>query len=102
MHARVVWGKIRKGSWDEYSKFYAERIAPSTANMKGLRSRHLLRGMEDPDEGIAISFWDSFEEMDAYDKSEVRKANADGARHLYAGEYGLEHFEVDFSSETEP
>ena len=37
--------------------------------------------------------------MDAYDKSKVRRGNVNAARHLYAGEYALEHFHVDYSSE---
>ena len=99
MHARVVWGKIRQGRWDDYRKFYFDRVIPTTEDMKGFRSRLLLRGMEDPDEGIAISFWDTWEDLEAYDKSEVRQANADAARYLYAGEYGIEHFTVDYTSE---
>ncbi|MCZ6866057.1 MAG: hypothetical protein O7E55_01780 [Chloroflexi bacterium] len=99
MYARVVWGKIRKDRWEDYRKFYIDRVVPTTQGMKGFRSRLLLRGMEDPDEGIAISFWDNWEDLDAYDKSEVRQSSASAARYLYAGEYGMEHFNVDYSSE---
>lgn len=99
MYARVVWGKIRKDRWEDYRKFYIDRVVPTTQGMEGFRSRLLLRGMEDPDEGIAISFWDNWEDLDAYDKSEVRQSSASAARYLYAGEYGMEHFNVDYSSE---
>ena len=99
MFARIDWGKIPKGRWDDYHKFYVDRVVATTEGMKGLRRRLLLRGMEDPDEGISISFWDTWEDLEAYDKNEVRQANAAAARDLYAGEYGIEHFKVDYSWE---
>ncbi len=101
MHARIVWGKIRKGRWADYRNHFVDRVGPATEHVKGLRSRHLLRGIEDPDEGISISLWDSLEDMDNYDKSELRQSISKEAQHLYAGEYSIEHFDVEYTFERE-
>ncbi len=94
MHVMVVWGKLRLGTWDQYEHFYRERVAGSTNNIKGLRERQLLRSIEDPDEGMSVSMWDTLEELLSYERSEQRQMLAKEAEHLYRGEFWVKHFEV--------
>jgi len=30
MYARVLWGKIKMGMWDEYERYYDQKIISST------------------------------------------------------------------------
>ena len=60
MFVRMVWGKLRPGSWNEYESHYKENVI-GKANITGLLSRQLLRSTEDPDEGISLSNWDTLE-----------------------------------------
>lgn len=94
MYVRIFWGKIKPGRWDEYEAHYNENIQALGEKMPGFSGRQLLRSTENPDEGISITFWDSKDEVDAYDRSPQRHANARAADHLYAGEYWVKHFEV--------
>ena len=94
MYIRMVWGKLRPGSWDEYERHYMERLAASAPNIPGLRERQLLRSNEDPDEGMSLSVWDTLEDMLNYERGEFRGALAREAEHLYRGEYWVKHFEV--------
>ena len=93
MFIRMVWGKLRPGSWEEYERHYHERLAGGAA-VAGLQERQLLRGTEDPDEGISVSIWDTLENMRTYETGEFRQNVAREVEHLYRGEYWVKHFEV--------
>ena len=62
--------------------------------MPGFSGRQLLRSTKNPDEGVSITYWDTQEDVENYDKSPQRQENARAADHLYAGEYWVKHFEV--------
>ena len=100
MYVYVVWGRLRLGMWPEYEKFYKERVSPSTQEVVGLRERKLMRSIQDPDEGLSISFWDTLQDLQNYERSDQRKELAQEADHLYQplsyprGEFWVKHFEV--------
>ena len=94
MFVRMVWGKLRPGSWEEYQHHYSTRVASNAPTIKGLRQRQLLRSTEDPDEGISLSEWDTLEDLLAYERGEFRGSLAKEVEHLYRGEYWVKHFEV--------
>ena len=94
MFIRMVWGKLRPGSWEEYERHYHERLASSAGNIKGLKERQLLRGTEDPDEGISVSIWETLDDLRAYETGEFRQNVAREMEHLYRGEYWVKHFEI--------
>lgn len=98
MYARVLWGKIKMGMWDEYERYYDQKIISSTDGVKGFRGRRLLRSLENPDEGISISLWETKEDMENYVKSTRRQELARDAEKLYSGEYWVKHFEVKSSN----
>ena len=93
MYIRMVWGKLRPGSWEEYERHYHERLASHT-DIEGLHERQLLRSTEDPDEGISVSIWDTLENLRSYETGEFRQNVAREVEHLYRGEYWVKHFEV--------
>ena len=99
MHIRLIWGKILPGTWDDYKKWYTDTVIPSTQGAKGLRGRRLLRGVDDPDEGISATMWDSRADLEAYERSEGRQRISQEAKHLYAGEYWIKTFEDEYSSD---
>lgn len=93
MFVRMVWGKLRPGSWEEYERHYHERLVNGT-KVKGLKERQLLRSTQDPDEGISLSVWDTLDDLRNYETSEFRQNVAREVEHLYRGEYWVKHFEV--------
>lgn len=94
MYARVLWGKLKLGKWDEYERHYRESVLPVNQTMKGYRGRRLLRNLQNPDEGITVSFWDTKEDMEAYSASPERQTIAKAAEALYTGEYWVKEFEI--------
>lgn len=93
MFIRMVWGKLRAGSWEEFERHYHERVATG-APPQGLKERQLIRSTEDPDEGISVSVWDTLGDLRAYETSDFRANIAREVEHLYRGEYWVKHFEV--------
>ena len=94
MFVRMVWGKLRPGTWEQYERHYHERVVPTSKGLRGLHERQLLRSTEDPDEGISVSMWETMEDMHNYDVSDRRQLLAKELEHLYRGEYSVMHFEV--------
>ena len=94
MFVRLVWGKLRPGSWDDYERHFHDRVVAAPSPVAGLRERQLLRSTEDPDEGISVSIWNTLEEMRSYETGEFRQTIAKEVEHLYRGEYWVKHFEV--------
>lgn len=91
---RLVWGKLRPGTWNEYERHYHEKVVGSPNQVQGLRERQLLRSTEDPDEGISVSIWDTLDELRNYEAGEFRQSIAKEVEHLYRGEHWVKHFEV--------
>ena len=69
MIMRITWGKLRAGCWQEYEQAYRATVADKA--VPGLRGRWLAQDVHDPDGGFAVSVWDSFEAMQAYEQSAV-------------------------------
>ena len=99
MFARVAWGKVKPGTWEEHERLYHEEILPKTREVKGLRFRELLRGADDPEEGISLTLWETREDLDAYEQSEAYQRIVDRARAFYVGEYWVKHFDVRLDQE---
>jgi heme-degrading monooxygenase HmoA len=93
MYVRMVWGKLRPGSWEEYERHYHEKLA-GHHGIEGLQERQLLRSTEDSDEGISVSIWDSLEHLRGYEMGQFRQNVAREVEHLYRGEYWVKPFEV--------
>lgn len=94
MFARIAWGRVKPGTWDEYEQIYRDEILPGTRYVKGLRFRELLRGSDDRDEGISLTLWESREDLEAYEQSGLYHGIVERARAFYVGEYWVKHFEL--------
>ncbi len=94
MLARVAWGKVKPGAWEEYERIYREEILPASHDVKGLRFRELLRGTDDPNEGISLTLWDSREALEEYERGETYHHFVERVKQFYVGEYWIKHFDM--------
>jgi heme-degrading monooxygenase HmoA len=94
MFARVAWGKVKPGTWEEYERLYRDDILPSTRDVKGLVFRELLQGADDPNEGISLTLWETRQDLDAYEQGDLYQGVVDRARAFYVGDYWVKHFDV--------
>jgi heme-degrading monooxygenase HmoA len=78
---------------------YHDAILPDTRSVKGLIFRELLQGLDDPNEGISLTLWESREDLDAYEQSDLYQRLTDRARAFYVGEFWVKHFDVKLGEE---
>ena len=60
----MSWGMLRLGNREEYERYYNETEVPTTAKMERFRGRQLLRSLENPDEGILLTFWENSQDLE--------------------------------------
>jgi heme-degrading monooxygenase HmoA len=101
MYARLVWGRLKPGAWEGYERFFREKTMPLTEDTEGLLRRYLLRGIDGDEEGLSLSWWETPEDMQNYEHSDLRKSLAEEIQENYAaswtyvtGEYWVKVFEV--------
>lgn len=98
MVARVLSCKVKPGMWDEYERYYNEKVVPPTQKMKGFRERRLLRSIDNPEEGVSISVWETREDLENYVRSIERQTIVREAEKLFAGGYSIRDFEIKIST----
>ncbi len=101
MYLRMVWGRLKPDSWEGYERFFRERTIPQTRNFPGLQGRLLLRGVDGEEEGVSLTVWDTRENLESYENSDLRKSLAQEIQENYAtswsyitGEYWVKTFEI--------
>jgi heme-degrading monooxygenase HmoA len=96
MIMRITWGKLNPGTWDEFERVYKETLAGK--EIKGLRGRWLAQDASDPDGGFSLSLWETPEDLQADEQSEVfRDMYVPALRPFFAGEYTTYHCDVKYS-----
>ena len=98
MFARVLSGKVKPGMWNDYERYYNEKVVPPTEKMKGFRERRLLRSLDNPDEAVSICVWETREDMENYVRSIERQTIVREAEKLFAGQYSVREFEIRISA----
>lgn len=96
MFMRVSWGRIRDGQWEEYEKRF-KKLAEANLIKGGPARRWLVRDLDEPDAGFAISLFETENDMrrwadDPEARERVKKEMAD----LYVGDYRVRNCEVRF------
>lgn len=84
MIARVTWGKIKPGKWEQFEKLW-NNYAKETATAPGMRGRVLLRCEDDSDSGYGISFWDDASDFEKFRSSTASQTGA--MEDCFVGEY---------------
>jgi len=97
MFLRIISGKLKPGTWDEFERTYREAVADA-GTIDGLRGRWLTRDLSASDSGTTISLWATESAMDAYENSDVLK-NDINARlaPFFSGEYRTSKTVVQFA-----
>lgn len=98
MYVRMIWGRLKRGAWNEYVSHYNEAADRITKDVKGFKGRQLLRSTENPDEGMSITVWDNLDALREYDRSQPRTEASRSVDHLHTGEYWVKIFEIESST----
>jgi len=80
-------------------ELYNKEVVSAHKGHKGIRFVHLLESLDDKDEGISLTAWDTRADLEAYEKSGVYERSIAKFRNMYAGEPILKSYEVTASSD---
>jgi heme-degrading monooxygenase HmoA len=98
MFMRIGWGRLKPGHWDAYQADY-ER-AHKGLQVPGRLASYLVQDVEHADSGFIVTLWRAREDIEAYDRSEVRKAMMSEFNDHFTGQFGLQVCRVVFQEET--
>ncbi len=99
MYVRMTFFKLREGRMQELRDLYNKEVVSAHKSHKGIRFVHLLESLDNKDEGISITAWDTKADVEAYEKSGDYEKLVAKFRHMYAEEPLLKSYEVTASSE---
>jgi heme-degrading monooxygenase HmoA len=99
MYVRMTFFKVKPGMLDQLRNTYVNEVIPVHKGHKGIRFVHLLECMEEADEGISITAWDTKGDLEAYEQSGDYTAILSKFKDVFAGEPRLRSYEVTSSSE---
>jgi len=96
MRVRIIYGKLKPGTWDAYETAYKEAMQRA-GEIPGLRARWLTRDVGDPDSGYSISLWEDEASMKAYESSDILKQQIlPKLMPFFSGEFTTTHCEMRF------
>ncbi len=94
MYVRLVSVKLQEGKLNEFRQKYMEEIVPILQNTKGCRYIYLTESLQEENQVISMTIWDSKEDADEYEKSglfsELTEKVKDTFSHLYQWKVALE------------
>jgi len=99
MYVRMTFFKLREGRMQDLRDLYNKEVVSAHKSHKGIRFVHLLESLDNKDEGISITAWDTKADVEAYEKSGDYEKLVAKFRHMYAEEPLLKSYEVTASSE---
>ena len=99
MYVRMTFFKLRQGRMQELRDLYNKEVVSAHKSHKGIRFVHLLESLDNKDEGISITAWDTKADVEAYEKSGDYEKLVAKFKNMYAEEPLLKSYEVTASSE---
>ena len=90
---RIMSLKIQPGKMDEFREIYTNEIIPALREVRGCRNAFLSDSIEEKDEVLSLTIWESKQDLVAYEKSGLYKKITKRVRHTFAELYQwkLEH-----------
>ena len=99
MYVRLTFFRVKEGKMNALRELYNKEVIPAHKNHKGIRFVHLLEGLDDKNEGISVTAWDTKADLDTYEDSGDYEKLLGLFSDMYAGKPSLKSFEVTASSE---
>jgi len=87
LYVRLVSLKIQTGKLEEFRQIYAEEIVPVLQNYKGCRYIYLSESMQETNEVVSITVWDSKRDAEEYENSGTFGRLVDKVKHTFSHFY---------------
>ncbi|MEW6375983.1 MAG: antibiotic biosynthesis monooxygenase [Thermodesulfobacteriota bacterium] len=99
MYVRMTFFKLKNGKMEELRNLYNKEVISAHKDHKGIRFVHLLESLDNKDEGVSVTAWDTKADVEAYEKSGDYEKLVVKFKDLYAEDPVLKSYEVTASSE---
>jgi heme-degrading monooxygenase HmoA len=99
MYVRMTLFKVKADKMDELRNIYVNEVIPAHSSHKGIRFVHLFENMENRDEGISITAWDTRGDLENYERSGDYQKIVGRFKELFTEDVTLKSYEVTASSE---
>jgi len=99
MYLRMTFFKVKDNKMGELRDLYNKEVIPAHKEHKGIRFVHLIECLEDKNEGISLTAWDTKADLDAYEKSGDYERLVGMFKEMYLEDPRLKSYEVTASSE---
>lgn len=99
MYVRMTFFKIRPGRMQELRELYNKEVIAAHKDHKGIRFVHLLESLDNKDQGISLTAWDTRADLEAYEKSGDYEKLVAKFKDKYAADPVLQSYEVTASSD---
>jgi heme-degrading monooxygenase HmoA len=99
MYVRMTFFKVKDSRMGNLRDLYNKEVIPAHKDHKGIRFVHLIECLEDKNEGISLTAWDTKADLDAYEKSGDYERLVALFKEMYSEDPRLKSYEVTASSE---
>jgi len=99
MYVRMTFFQLKPGKMQSLRELYNEEVVSAHKNHKGIRFVHLLESLDNKDDGISLTAWDTRADLESYERSGDYEKLVAKFKNMYAGEPELKSYEVTASSE---
>ena len=89
----LIKRKFKNGNMRAASRFLINNRS-GAMQQPGYISSETLRSIDDKDQVVVVSMWESMEDWQAWKNSETRKANVDEFKEYMIGETEYEHYSL--------
>lgn len=99
MYVRMTLFKVKAGKMDALRDLYNRDVISAHKLHKGIRFVHLLESLDNRNEGISVTVWDTKADLDAYEAGGDYERLRGLFNEMYDGVPSLRSYEVTASSE---
>jgi len=99
MYVRMTFFSVKDGRMEALRDLYNREVIPAHKDHKGVRFVHLLESLDNANDGISVTAWDTKADLDAYEKSGDYERLVGLFNEMYNGKPALKSYEVTASSE---
>jgi len=99
MYVRMTFFQLKSGKMQDLRELYNKEVVPAHKNHKGIRFVHLLESLDNKDDGISLTAWDTKADLESYERSGDYEKLVAKFKDMYAGAPVLKSYEVTASSE---
>jgi len=84
LYIRILSVKLQPGKTEEFASIYQKEILPVLRNVTGCRYAFLTEGVEERNEVISLTIWDSKEAADIYENSGLFQKLTKKVQHTFS------------------